>query len=90
MEQRDERLLKAAGGIKDRGFVALLEKTIATHANCIIVLGPGSSFVRSSAVTYISLHDSTSMCIVSICADEYRDSTDNIVSSNDILETFVK
>jgi len=90
VEQRDERLLKAAGGIKDRGFIALLEKTIATHADCIIVLGQGSSFVSSSAGTYISLHNSTSMCIVSICASDYRDSTGAIVSLKNIPEKFVK
>ena len=90
MEHRDERLLKAAGGIKDRGFIALLEKTIVTHADCIILLGMVSSFVTSSAMTYISLHNSTSMCVVSVCASKYYDPTGKIVSSAHIPEKFVK
>ena len=45
MKLREERLIKAAGGITDKGFIALLEKTIATHADCIILLGTTSSLL---------------------------------------------
>jgi len=55
MKQRDEMLINASGGISDRRFIAILEKTIATHADCIILLGMISSFVISSALTYYTL-----------------------------------
>ena len=89
MKQRKEKLIKAAGGITDRGFIALLEKTIATHADCIILLGVVSSFVDSSANTFISLHNSSTMCVVSVCANDYRDSTGKTVSSHSIPDKLV-
>ncbi|XP_065905247.1 uncharacterized protein [Dysidea avara] len=86
-EQREQRLIKVAGGITDRGFIAILEKTIATRADCIVLLGAITSFVRSSASTYISLHD-TNRCILSICAEDYYDPTGKKVSSNTIQDFF--
>jgi len=70
MKQRDEMLINASGGITDRGYIAILEKTIATHADCIILLGKESSFVTSSALIYYSLHPSNT-CAVSICSEDY-------------------
>jgi len=78
-DQRDSMLIKAASGITDSGFIALLEKTIAVHANCIILLGKFSSFIQSSALQYISLHD-TNRCIVSICSEQFRDSKGKVTS----------
>ena len=72
VEERDEMLKQAAGGITDRGFIAQLEKVIATNADCIILLGISSSFVRSSARQYMSLH-ATNRCVVSICSEAFRD-----------------
>ena len=83
VEQREEMLLSAAGGITDRGFIAALEKTIAVHADCIILLGPLSSFVQSSAADYISLHDNN-RCVVSICSEDFRDQNGTVVSSHTI------
>ena len=80
MEKREKKLLKAAGGIRDKGFITLLEKTIATHADCIVLLGTMSSFVQSSTKLYISLHE-TNRCVVSICSESFRDGKGRVVSS---------
>jgi len=87
--QREGRLIDAADGIKDKGFIALLEKTIATYANCIVLLGVYSSFIDSSAEAYISLHNKENMCAVSICANAYQDHTGQIVSLNEIPDKFL-
>ena len=81
-------LLKAAGGITDRGFIAALEKTISIHADCIILLGRGSSFVRPAASDYISLHDNN-RCVVSICSEDFRDQNGTVVSSHVIPDVFL-
>ena len=88
MEKREKSLLKAAGGITDKGFITLLEKTIATHADCIVVLGTMSSFVQSSAKLYISLHE-TKRCVVSICSESFRDGKGRVVSSYSIPDKFL-
>ena len=87
VNQREENLIKAANGTTDRGVIAQLEKVIATNADCIILLGPQSSFVKSSSFLYISQHN-TRKCIVTICADEVYD-MGKVVSSNAIPNEFI-
>jgi len=86
-DQRDSMLIKASGGITDSGFIALLEKTIAVHADCVILLGKFSSFIQSAASIYLSLHD-TDRCIVSICSDKFRDSKRKIISTSTLPNKF--
>ena len=87
VKQREEMLINATGGILDRGFIAMLEKTIATHADCIVLLGRFSSFVESSASVYFSLHPSNG-CAVSICSERF--STDKtVITTADIPDKFL-
>ena len=88
MNQREEMLRKAAGGISDRGFIAILEKTIATHADCIVLLGSFSSFVESSASVYFSLHPSNT-CAVSICSEKFSNNNKTEFTTTDIPDTFL-
>ena len=71
-DQREERLMNAAGGITDCGFIAQLEKVIAANADCIILLGSRSGFVSTSLSLYVTQHPAD-QCVVGICyADEYN------------------
>ena len=87
INEREETLRKAANETTDRGLIAQLEKVIATNADCIILLGPHSNFVKSSSFLYIS-HHSTKKCIVTICADEVYH-MGKVISSNTIPNEFV-
>ena len=87
INEREENLIKAANGTTDRGVIAQLEKVISTNADCIVLLGPVSTFVKSSSFLYISQH-STKKCIVSICADEVYD-LGKVISSNTIPNEFI-
>ena len=84
VEEREEMLKQAAGGITDRGFIAQLEKMISTNADCIILLGKHSSFVRSSVALYMSLHP-TNKCMVAICGEHVSH-----ISSTTIPDQFCK
>jgi len=88
MKEREEMLINAAGGISDRGFIAILEKTIATRADCIILLGKSSSFVESSASLYFSLHPSNT-CAVSICSENFYNVHKTESTTNDIPDRFL-
>jgi len=88
VKEREEMLKQAAGGITDRGFIAQLERTIATNADCIVLLGPHSGFVRSSAALYMSKH-TTKRCIISVCSESVYDSSMHIVSASTIPDEFV-
>ena len=87
VNEREENLIKAANGTTDRGLIAQLEKVIATNADCIVLLGPASTFVKSSSFLYISQHNAKK-CIVTICADEVYD-MGKVVSSNSIPNEFI-
>jgi len=86
IKQREEMLLKAAGGITDRGFITELERTIAVHADCIVLFGKGSSSLASD---YVSLHDSSHRCVVSICSGVIRDQNGIVISSHNIPDIFL-
>ena len=88
VEEREKNLIKAANGTADRGIIAQLEKVIATNADCIILLGPHSTFVQSSSFLYISQHH-TKRCIISICADQVYDNHHKLISSNIIPSKFI-
>jgi len=88
VNEREENLMKVANGTTDSGVIAQLEKVIATHADCIILLGPHSTFVRSSSFLYISNHHNKK-CIVSICAEKFFDNKQHPISSNDIPSNFI-
>ena len=88
IEQREEMLIRAAGGITDRGFIAQLEKMISTNADCIILLGPHSGFIRSSAALYMSLRK-TKRCIISVCSELVYDSSRHLVSTSTIPDDFI-
>ena len=87
IKEREEMLKQAAGGITDKGFIAQLEKVIATNADCIILLGAHSTFIRSSAVQYMSLHP-TNKCVVSICSEQFRDTNRKIISSSTLTNLY--
>jgi len=84
-----EKMLTNVGGITDRGFIAMLEKTIATHADCIVLLGTRSSFVQSAAYSYISRHASTKKCIISICGEDYHDASNRLISTHSIADDYL-
>ena len=81
---RDEKLKEAAGGLTDRGFMAELERVIATNADCIILLGAKSGFVNAAARSYISLHPGEK-CIIPICFNKVLDSIGKALSRSHIL-----
>ena len=81
VNEQEENLINVANGITDTGVIAQLEKVIATNADCIVLLGPHSTFVRSSSSLYISQHH-TKRCIVSICAEKVYDDNHKLISSN--------
>ena len=88
MNEREKTLINATNGIADRGLIAQLEKVIATNADCIILLGPRSSFIRSSGSMYISQHINSNKCVVSICAEKVQ-YQNIIISSSTIPNSFI-
>ena len=87
-DQREERLKNAAGGITDLGFIAQLEKVIATNADCVILLGRSSGFVSTSLTLYLTRHP-VDRCVVSICYSDVYNADHTLLSSHHIPEKFI-
>ena len=64
----DDDFVRATDGITDSGYIGSIQKTIATNARSLVVLGGRSSFQRSIIVNYKANNHST---IKHICYSEF-------------------
>ena len=87
VNEREQNLINTAGGVTDTGVIAQLEKVIATNADCIILLGPHSTFVQSAVKLYSMIHQ-TNRCIISICFEQVFDHR-RVISSHNIPDKFL-
>lgn len=52
----EDSFIQAAGGITDTGYIAALQRTIASRADCLALMG-GGSFQSLAVIDYIKYHD---------------------------------
>ena len=68
-EDWENTFVNATGGIVERGYVAMLQRNIASHSDCLILMG-GGSFQQVAAFQYITniLKKQKNPCIHTVCA----------------------
>ena len=69
----EDSFAKATGGTEDKGYIAALQRTLASRADCLVMIG-GGSFQDLAMKDYIRNHPSLEdQCIHSVCtmAAEY-------------------
>eukprot|EP00731_Ephydatia_muelleri_P030623 Em0022g137a len=54
-EQWEKELYRVAGSIEDSGYIAQLERTVASHADCLVLVG-GGNFQELALSYYIEEH----------------------------------
>ena len=63
----EETFVEAAGGMTEMGYIAMLQRNIATEADCLILMG-GGSFQQVAAFQYIKNHpEPSSRCLHTVC-----------------------
>ena len=63
----EDTFVEASGGIEERGYIAMLQRNIATEADCLILMG-GGSFQQVAAFQYIKNHpDPSTRCLHTVC-----------------------
>ena len=68
-ERWERSFIEAAGGVINRGYIAALQRVIASRADCLVLMG-GGSFQDLALQDYIHFHkDRDKWCIRIICAD---------------------
>ena len=67
LERWEKSFVEAAGGVTNRGYIAALQRVIASRADCLVLMG-GGSFQDLALQDYIHFHkDRDKWCIRLIC-----------------------
>ncbi len=71
MEEYEDTFVKITGGVTERGYISMVQRSIATEADCLIVMG-GGSYQQVAISQYLSNHP-LKPCIYAVCvADNVR------------------
>ena len=75
-ETWEETFVESSGGITDTGYIAMLQRNIATEADCLILMG-GGSFQQVAAYQYIQNHHNVTSnnCFHTVCVTSSFDNT---------------
>lgn len=65
LQDYERSFLLITNGIKDRGYVAAVQRTIVEKSKCLILFGGNSNFQRSILINYIKNH--MTPCVVEVC-----------------------
>ena len=62
--------IKITNGITDRGYMAALQRTIASRADCLVLVG-GGNFLKLALGDYLNFHPNpSSWCIRTVCMEK--------------------
>ena len=80
-EEWEDTFSSITAGITDRGYIAALQKTVASRADCLMILG-GGNFVRLALHEYLNNHpDSSKWCLELVCLEErFKQEYDDIIN----------
>ena len=72
LQQWEESFVWAAGGVTNGAYIAALQRTIASQAKCLVLMG-GGSFQDLALQDYVRLHSvKMQRCIHFVCVDNQR------------------
>ena len=70
LERWERSFVEAAGGVTNRGYIAALQRVIASRADCLVLMG-GGSFQDLALQDYMYFHENRDeWCIHIICATD--------------------
>ena len=68
IEEWEDSFAEATEGIEERGYVAMLQRSIAVNSDCLVLMG-GGSFQEVAATQFLQAHpDPTHQCLHVVCA----------------------
>ncbi len=64
-----KRLTISTEGVSDKGYLAVIQKSIASRADCLVLLG-GGKYLRRALYEYLIEHpDTSAWCVQLVCLD---------------------
>lgn len=71
----EDTFIEASGGITEMGYIAMLQRNIATEADCLILMG-GGSFQQVAAYQYLKKHtEPLRRCLHLVCVTQSFDNS---------------
>lgn len=80
----ENSFVQATGGVTNKGYIAALQRTIASRADCLVLMG-GGSFQALAVLDYLTYHraDSKEKCIHLVCV-----MTENNIEVQKVIEKY--
>ena len=73
----EDTFIEVSGGITEMGYISTLQRSIATEADCLILMG-GGSFQQVAAYQYMKSHPNpSSRCVYEVCITQRFDKSLN-------------
>lgn len=86
LEEWEGTFVEAAGGVTNEGYIAALQRAIASRADCLVLMG-GGSFQQTALQEYLHIHrDYRKWCIELVCLHFSQQMTEVISSARDQRE----
>ena len=70
-EMWEESFIKAADGVTNEAYIGALQRTVASRADCLVLMG-GGHFQSLALQDYVRLHGRNNMCVQFICVDKTK------------------
>ena len=68
-ERWEESFIKAADGVTNEAYIGALQRTVASRADCLVLMG-GGHFQSLALQDYVRLHSRKKWCVKFICIGE--------------------
>ena len=68
-EKWEESFIKAADGVTNEAYIGALQRTVASRADCLVLMG-GGNFQSLALQDYVRLHSRKKWCVKFICIGE--------------------
>ncbi len=78
VEEWEESFVNITGGITDRGYIAMLQQSMAAHSDCLVLVG-GGGYQEVTARQYINNRGHT--CLHTVCMPDKWKKNFNMLST---------
>lgn len=83
LEEWEGTFVEAAGGVTNEGYIAALQRALASRADCLVLMG-GGSFQQAVLQEYLHIHkDDRKWCVELVCLHFRQQMTGVIGSARD-------
>ena len=71
LKRWEESFIKAAHGVTNEAYIGALQRTVASRADCLVLMG-GGHFQSLALQDYVRLHSRKKWCVKFICIDNTK------------------